>query len=830
MKKYEKELKDAIQSGDVDRISIAKNRLHQRKMRLSSTPQNLWDGGGVLPGDANESSTLSPEEKKVKNAATANKVAGVASVGASMVSSLIDPNREDGTINVGQNMAKSALQMGGSGAAAGAMLGGPVGAVVGGVIGTGVGLLTGNSQAKKQNEAIAKEKKRIKNKAFIGRLNTSVAEEENTFNVNSPQYLAKGGLVRSEKKPVDMFATKKLTPRQKEAQNELRDDQEFLSEVFDKKYGELTKLNLKNILVDYTLNNNYSSKELDSYHKKLSDKYQDLALTPAEIKEKMGEKRYARYIDNKKEYSSTEYKEGYSKTFGANEENIDYSKENFGWRNVIERFPWNREKDVSPYTYLRNNLPKDKKGKPLLFPTMDQKGNYIFNEGIDATMKKQGFAKGGFVLGKGTATSDSNSKKVEVGSQVIPSVKNSPKNLKNVVLNIAENTNLDSELKGTKSGQNKAKVNLSKGELVIPPEKITQAESVANAQGTTLDEVRNTINTMNTKTKKPSKVNLYLGTDRVEEERKRNAKRLGLKDETFTPAKRLFSKSESLPDMGYIKPFVDITKPKFDLTKKQPLNILDPENKIKNSFNRFDKENKVLLDKAKTKSGTLPTKPEKRNFSIAPEAAIGILQTAAGAIGKSRNESKINKSLAIQKAIAEQSALDATTAAEKSLSAKKASINTMFKDTQTTADKLKVNAINDLGGNSLTSQEFSSNYNKVAGTVLDSVSRANKEKTSMILDAESQGFSNIQNVNERGTALNLGVEGKKNAFNLAKATQSGLLQQAGMENLLGYMKNIKDEKIRKAKMAEIIALADKRKISLAEAATIYPKDFFSDNG
>lgn len=683
---------------------------------------------------------------KAKDALRSQQLGAVTAIAqtANIASGLIDPMREDGTMNVGKATGQSALQMASAGAGVGAAFG-PIGAGVGAVVGAGVGAIVGRKRAKDNNEKIAQAKARNAAKRSTKGLNLASIEEEASFNTKDPDY-AKGGKVEKPKKQKENLNVD-VTEEDKKVSATLKELQPKLTQKFNEKFQKDFGFNMDSILYENTVRPDFDRRKIPEYGQELINKYKDLVLTSDEIKETLGEKDYQRYVEAKKKWNDSQFIKNFTTTKGNTEgQKVDEKDEMFGWRNIVERYFWTKD-DKTPYGYIKDKL-KD-----------NGKGGWVLDTG-------------------GSPIADDVNKSVEEGSFVISSTKDKPKEIQQAVKKIAKDVNIDKPLKSDKS-KNSVNINLSSKELVIPKDKIPAAEQSANEMGTSLNQLTDTINVMNDMKAKNKKE--FAGGGVVNED-----------DEIIRKRKE--------------------ANPMLEPLKMKLVSIDPSKEKIKVNAS------KTVLSKKKDSKFNI------KFPSIAPEALISGAQSIIGTIQKGNAESAVGKSIARQKMLAENAGEDLQNAAYKSLAAKKASIETAFKDTKNTGEKLKASAARDLAKNSLTTQEFSSNYDKVTDSVMSSISKANNDKASLLLGAESEGLNNIQRGIETKVNLETNAEAKQNSFNLAKATQASTLQATGMGNLVEYMKSIKDEAKRKQKMSEIVSLAKERNISLQEAAAILYDD------
>ena len=120
---------------------------------------------------------------------------------------LIEPEREDGTINVGKATSQAGLKMAGQGATMGASVGTSImpgigtgiGAAAGAIIGGVSGMVTGNKKAKHINKKITSKR----NVAAATRIALRGEAKAADFMAETPQYLSEGGFVKGSGGPTD---------------------------------------------------------------------------------------------------------------------------------------------------------------------------------------------------------------------------------------------------------------------------------------------------------------------------------------------------------------------------------------------------------------------------------------------------------------------------------------------------------------------------------------------------------------------------------------------------------------------------------------------------
>ena len=682
------------------------------------------------------------DQKRLKQLRIASMISG----GASMASEFIDPTRDDGSMNVNKTAGKTALQMGGQGAAIG-MAFGPIGGAIGAGVGALAGGLLGKSQAKKENDAIDLAKKKKIN------LNMSFAndQQEADFNGQTPLYMSKGGKVPKNGETID--ADPQLHLR-------LRAYQARLTKAYNDKFGD--KINVKDTLTKFATKKDFDRRNLDKYANDIISSSNDYALTADDIKAVLG-KDYDNYIKDQSEYQKSDWSKNYNTLKGSKEQDASVKDIRFGARQLLERYRFGTN-DV-PYTFLQD--------------------------------------KGGFIDGKGTESSDSNEKKVEPGSFVVPSIKGKPKEVKDVVKKIASSAGVDKTMKGNDNADGR-KVNLSDGELVIPKDKIQLAQLAAQEQGTSLDTIANNINAM--KTAKPTKKDGYyegkfvipetLSPDQLEEERR--MKLYGI-DSGIKFKKRL--KINRLGQLDFNN------DGKIDLTKQKTYNdkALSESNSTigeKQSFNPLDEKGDYTSDRV-----------------------LGGLQAVAGVVGGIRDEAKIRKGFRQQENIVNQAKAEEGAANFATASSKKAAINVGNRDIKNSIDQLRQSSMKDLAKNSMSTQEFGQNYADTASTLADKVSQANNSKTSALLNVDADTLKQTGDIIRSNATARLGIAESENNLNSAKMSQSLLTQKAGIENLMVSIKNEKSDIKRKRMMQNLIAMRKAQGKSLDNESAVTIDDF-----
>jgi hypothetical protein len=460
--------------------------------------------------------------------------------------------------------------------------------------------------------------------------------------------------------------------------------------------------------------------------------------------------------------------------------------------------------------------------------------------------------KGGFVKGNGTPTSDSVKAKVDTGSFVLPSP-------------------------GNKT------VKLSDGELVIPRNKVAIAEKAANASGTSLDEIRNSINKGRDLSQK--KENEYAaGTDEIKqsrrtkkilkkieerdkEELKRDEDELKRKKRIEEEAKKLSEISEKIVYTG--KPIgnkpptnEEIDKEIDALDKKQGKYKLNENTgkidnevvdfvlpKLERTYNK-NKENleKSLRDSKKyqiNNTSKLPTgneiatilnkesKKQQKTSTPNPffetndyttDRVIAGMQGVAGIVGGIKNENAVRRNFNRQKAVSDQATSEENAAVMTAAGEKKAAIETGFRDTRNTIERLRQNSVKDLAKNSLTTQEFGQNYAQTAAALADKVGDANLNKTSALLNVNAESMNSMRDIIRSKKQDDIGLLQTENGLNSAKMTQSANLQKAGVDNLMASLKAEKDTIKRRKMIDSLIAIRKAQGKDITDLALIKDTD------
>lgn len=124
------------------------------------------------------------------------------------------------------------------------------------------------------------------------------------------------------------------------------------------------KVNIDSILTANTNKPDFNRLKIPEYAQQIIDTSGDYALTPDEQKAALGTD-YDKYVKAVKNYRTnvSNYSEAVN-TKGVLELNPDVTKENFGYRNMLERMPWSKE-EGTPYTYLKDKLPEKAMGGTL---------------------------------------------------------------------------------------------------------------------------------------------------------------------------------------------------------------------------------------------------------------------------------------------------------------------------------------------------------------------------------------------------------------------------------------------------------------------------------
>jgi hypothetical protein len=696
-------------------------------------------------------------------------IASAVTTGTTMATEFIDPNREDGTVNTKQAMAKSALTMGAQGAAAG-MAFGPVGALVGGGLGAIGGALFGKKSANAQN-------RRVRNanlKAFSKKISFAADKEESLFNSNAPQYLSKGGEVKKGKDEI-------LDSEGRKRDTLLRKAQEKLTLALQKKYPNIP---MADFIKRYG-SEDYDSRKIEDYAVAFEGQYGKTYLTPEEMKAVLGAEEYSKYQNNLKLHLKSQW--GSVKNVnGELEQKIAAESTSFGPRHMLGRYAWND---------LRNG------GGPY------------------GAMNNPEFNPSGWVYGK--KGKDVNTAKVTDQSFVIPATDN-PK-LNDTVEKIARVAGIDKSLQKNNNKGN-TEVKLTKDELVVSPEKVQELQQ----KGIDLTAVKDSINADKEKGKTMKPTRKYLGKfakgglvktqKEIDDELLRiklglpSANLKGVSDPRMSginirknDSKKRLLKSDvnTIGDSEFVKKSIDVTK--------APITVGEKKKPTKSS------------DKS-TSESTTTTDPFASDSNYKTDRIIATMQSVAGIAGQIKNEQAVRRNFRQQQNVADKAKAEEEGAIFASAAEKRAAIETGFKDTRNTIERLKKGSMKDLAKNSLTTAEFGANYAQTAAALGDKVGDANLAKTSAILNVQGDATSQIRDTIRSAKQDDLNRLSTENGLNSAKLTQSALLQKAGIDNLLSSIKQERNETIRKRKMNQLLKFAKDNNLSLRQLGYINDED------